>query len=393
MSNTLRKVFDRFLETVGSQPTCGQSRRLLSYDNIKMLGDTVICSYGAHFPIAALQETDGVEWWLLNGDTATITTTRHQTLFREALIWDNRARAMQGLPERDEVIIPFSALDALGRCERHTSWRRVEAFDMGIKMVENLGAETRWTLSVLSTPPSVDVVFRLSPDGDSLRRMGDGELRVAGYHSEYPVKIEEPAPTLVPDSAGKYHVYLKEHFLGASVFTYEGHHYLSAFDSLEVGRHYFLCRLPGPVDSVQAALESLKPPEVNKALENGVQVFRQGDIFAVEVTPPFTKRGEMEKAGWEYRSRGRSFFPQRGTPVSGDVRILNTSHTVSYMFVKDGVFYGMGTMYHNPRGGRPAEHARRKLGDGKTWFRFYRNTVPLQENGDPFSWSIAGRVD
>jgi hypothetical protein len=34
-----------------------------------------------------------------------------------------------------------------------------------------------------------------------------------------------------------------------------------------------------------------------------------------------------------------------------------------------------GTMYHDPQG-RRADHARRRIGDGKSWHVVIKNTVP-----------------
>lgn len=63
--------------------------------------------------------------------------------------------------------------------------------------------------------------------------------------------------------------------------------------------------------------------------------------------------------------------------------IYGTAHTASEVAVlPDGTTLARGSLYHEPSilgETRTADHARRRLGDGKTFHVIVRNTVPLQE--------------
>ena len=83
----------------------GQEVRNYEHERMPIYGD-LICSYGSHFVLAQpLRNRKGeVEAFLLNGDRATKTTTKHQDAVRSAI-------ARTGLPS---VILPYSALDQAG---------------------------------------------------------------------------------------------------------------------------------------------------------------------------------------------------------------------------------------------------------------------------------------
>lgn len=85
--------------------------------------------------------------------------------------------------------------------------------------------------------------------------------------------------------------------------------------------------------------------------------------------------------------RGLNYKPdtwerRRARDVTGE-SIYGTSHTMSEVAVlPDGTTFGRGSMYHEPSligENRAADHARRKMGDGKTWGVIVRNSVPLQD--------------
>jgi hypothetical protein len=79
----------------------GRKDRFLSCRNIDSTSDTVF-SYGRHFPLArVIRDADGDRaFWLLNGDTFSNTTARHQSAVRSHVRGDRHA------------IIPQSVLDA-----------------------------------------------------------------------------------------------------------------------------------------------------------------------------------------------------------------------------------------------------------------------------------------
>jgi hypothetical protein len=95
------------------------------------------------------------------------------------------------------------------------------------------------------------------------------------------------------NDAGRYRWHTVRHWLGDSVFTavrdrvFDGTvgtraYFVSSFDQQERRPLYFLSQLPGPADTVSAAIESLAPDSVRTARDMGRAVVRQGDIFAIE---------------------------------------------------------------------------------------------------------------
>lgn len=79
------------------------------------------------------------------------------------------------------------------------------------------------------------------------------------------------------------------HRLGTTVFSATGpdgkrHRWISSFDQNETPPMYFLAQLPdkGGIRYVTHAERLLAPRIVHKARQDGRQVFRQGDIFAIE---------------------------------------------------------------------------------------------------------------
>lgn len=137
--------------------------------------------------------------------------------------------------------------------------------------------------------------------------------------------------------------------------------FLSSFDYQEPRPLYFLCELPygAKPNTVDEAIEALKPPEVVAALARGLEVIRQGDLFAIP-----TKLSKRQIR----RMAGKRKFTKR-------LRILGTNHSVTEGIVlKGGAVLGCGIMRHEPEGWRPPDHKQQKL--GKSWHLLVRNTVP-----------------
>lgn len=147
---------------------------------------------------------------------------------------------------------------------------------------------------------------------------------------------------------------------------------LSSFDYQEATPLYFLCELPAHArpSTVQEAIDALRPPEVVAAEARGLKVTRQGDLFAIPVRLN--------------RRQIRRMLTRRPNPIGKPsphfergMRVLGTNHTVTEGAVcKGGAVLGRGVMRHEP--GRRADHARKRMGDGRTWHLLVRNTVPRQ---------------
>lgn len=128
------------------------------------------------------------------------------------------------------------------------------------------------------------------------------------------------------------------------------------------------------VASVEEAYRSLMPDALRDAESTGTPFVRQGDLYAVA-----TSIGTRE-----LRTLGATFGKR--------VPVLGTNHEASEVAVApDGRTFARGMLRHSPSG-RPADHARRRMGDGKAWHRLYVNTVPRSFDV-PRAFSASGMID
>ncbi len=160
--------------------------------------------------------------------------------------------------------------------------------------------------------------------------------------------------------------------------------FLSAFDHNELRECYFLCELPRTqARTVDEAFDALRPPAVVRAIDAGLRVLRQGDVFAIPTS---------------LRTRD---FGKHAVAVK-NAYVLDTNHTATRTLVKDELLYASGMLRHRPRESwRPPDHAPLKLGDG--WYRLIKNTVPTAyvrtgnanafQSGSSRAWTMGGQVD
>lgn len=223
------------------------------------------------------------------------------------------------------------------------------------------------------------------------------------------------------------------HHLGASVFSARGpdgkrHLYVSAFDEQERRQQmYYLAQLPDrvktQVNTYREAIQALAPPLVHKAWKEGIPVYRQGDVFAIETD--LTDEQVYQNARSRVRRsvalaetsthllnqvfRGEAELPM---PAEGEVRervtcelchdhrrwagngekakrslsIYRTGHTATEVVVSaNGTTYISGIMYHDPQieePGRTREHEPVNLfrdEANQKWCLALRNTVPRRK--------------
>ena len=275
-------------------------------------GDTLF-SYGRHFALAEVlrDEHKAARGFLLNGDRHSVSTTRHQADVLSA-VHDSK------LPS---VTIPFEALRAAGI--------------------------DRSTIEIVHTLP------------DRIERTRHESRADSGLPSWNVEVTEDEQGTLWSWTTSRH--WLGESLVRATIRGDRSALFLSGFDRNETRRSYFFCELPqsaSHVTTVDEALEALKPAAVLLAESEGRQVFRQGDIFAIQTG--LTKR-ELTKRGAVY---GRG------------VSLLGTNHVATEVaLLPTGTQLVRGSLRHEP-GSRAADHARVKLGDG--WFVVVKNTVPVQ---------------
>ncbi|MBF0553236.1 MAG: hypothetical protein HQK96_01620 [Nitrospirae bacterium] len=88
-------------------------------------------------------------------------------------------------------------------------------------------------------------------------------------------------------------VYGTVHFTGSSLIELAGRQFLFDIDRNEI-KHFnfnaFMVELPKKVGTIKEAYESLKPPEVIKALKDGLDVKRQGEWFFIPAPKSLTKK-------------------------------------------------------------------------------------------------------
>lgn len=134
-------------------------------------------------------------------------------------------------------------------------------------------------------------------------------------------------------------------------------YFISGYDANETPPLYFLARLPHEVETYQEAIESLKPESVKLAEKMGLEVLRQGDMFAI---PTEFKSRDLEEMD-------AKFFTGPG--------LYGTAHyAVSMARLPDGTQLGSGVMTHRPPRRNPDHHDLRLPSE---WYLIVKNTVPV----------------
>jgi hypothetical protein len=347
-----------------------------------------IYSYGRHFEMGRLVGQRQDRFFLLNGDRYSNSTSGHQSHVRGAV-----ART-----EFPSVIIPFSALQAAS--VELDSIRTLEVQpDRTDEWFEDAGpAWTFETEGAYTYDDPLPLAWTEKPDAPESRsrtwRLPGSDIHATewlrgwawdsathGAWRDYApgehVAWYDSLGSAVEVQGDRFKVKRYRHFLGACLFSAHvivadperGHRafrkgrrvkFLSAFDENEARPLYFLCELPRcTARTVAEALDALAPRIVHAALAQGREVERQGDIFAI---PTKLDRATLRKRGAVFHG-GRS------------IDLLDTNHVATEVAVVRGAVYARGCLYHDP-GFRARDHARRKMGDGKTWHLIVRNTVP-----------------
>lgn len=361
------------------------------------------------------------KFWLINGDTYSRSTSGHQGDVRAAIQKSN-------LPQ---LIVPYSALDAAG-IERDsilplevTEDRWVTYTRRAAELPENRDPVYIGTHeATLSNTRRETVTARYEGSvwvwEDVRHVLGDSVFSArVSEHRDRPATSEEIAiferraawnravsDAHWPESDSVQFAALVREFQGEPEWPdfemrsgqlVREHRtrrakFLSSFDYQEAQPLYFLCELPrSNVQTVDEAYELLKPPAVKAAFDSGLPVARQGDIFAIPTS--LTTR--------ELKSRARE--------VGKRLALLGGTHTASEVIVTNEGTYARGVLYHDPGEWRERDHARRKMGNGRTWHRILKNTVPsfnrngwipegsqstsAVQRGDVRAWSAGGAVD
>jgi len=169
------------------------------------------------------------------------------------------------------------------------------------------------------------------------------------------------------------------HLLGRCVFRVhkadEGfRYYLSGTDETMVNpwNGYFLAQLPHAVETVDEAIESLKPNAVINAENLGIEVKRQGEWFFIPDTAKLLGASQVMGNGNGLYGLATNLLEHRDSE-------RNRRHLCTQLKIKDGIRYAKGTIRHIER-----EHKMLKLGN--VWHTVHENT-------EIKSFRAQGRVD
>lgn len=353
-------------------------------------------SYGSHFELARMIRDHRRRplLWLLNGDTFSVSTTRHQNLTRGAL-------EGTGYPM---VIIPHSVMSEAG-------------IDLNSVRIVQVTADTWLTRTIVETEFPKGAKWRYETEvlpgtgcylhkttGEIIRSHHEYHARIRELTGPWSMAAESFAEHNAREEAERrqweevrpvskctgrkvlsvgrgwnewelfdldgrlaYRRDVSRHLLGQSLITARvwGRHtrparFLSGFDSNEARPSYFFCELPrtSRAMTVAEALEDLKPSAVRQAEQLGREVKRQGDIFAIPV-PTITTRQ----------------LTKQGARIQRMDSLFNTNHVATETAtLTDGTTLARGVLRHAPQWRRP-DHKRVSLGN--QWHVIQKNTVPI----------------
>jgi hypothetical protein len=324
-------------------------------------------SFGTHFRLVEIirDSKDKPVLILMNGNNYSPTTSSHQRVVRGYI----EMQTSMGRFKIPHVIIPFDALDAAGVVR--SSIRLIDRTD------DTWEEKTYRQHSRPERLKTENFIHAGQWNFDPRERKHVYEKFEVPLTKTYytvdrwPVtRIEDPnSPTGVT-----WEWTTRRHWLGESLIkcSYQyrsvktgwtkknGVYFISGFDRNERRPSYFFAQLPSKVrpTTLAEAYECLKPESVKAAEMLGVNVKRQGDIFAIELSS-VTKR-ELTKQGATYERMGS---------------LLDTNHVATDVArLPDGTLLARGVLYHQPRWRRP-DHRRVPL--GKQWHVIVKNTVPI----------------
>jgi hypothetical protein len=349
----MSEIIERFIRDAGTDsPEFYSDRHLEGIEQGRLNGNDTIFSYGYHFPLAEIIPNAGRKrgWWLLNGDRYPGSGGWGQSTSSQQAEVQQLVKGT-GLPS---VIVPFSALTQAGI--RHNS---IQVVDQLPERYTWDGARQNFT-GRWDSPGYRD--WREEPDGRWSAEVQTHHLGEAVFKADYQNYHRDPSYI---DLETHLRVWPEGEYVKGTAY------FLSAFDENEPGFGlYFLAQLPEGAEpqTVAEAREALKPEVVRIAERHGLDVLRQGDVFAVATT-----------------AKTRDLTP----PTEGMAYVLGVNHVATDVRVDWGTTYARGFLRHKPREAfRRPEHRMVKLGDGKTWYALYKNTVP-----EGRSWSVGGNVD
>jgi hypothetical protein len=307
--------------------------------------DNALYSYGRHFPLAVRHSAEtslkhSEDWFLLNGDRYSNTTSRHQSMTFS--VFNHQPR------------VSFNAIRAAG----------IDPFAEDLVLVDF--TEDKYMRNYVTEDGQPHTYTRYSDEPNvsyeqfkALRRMGD----TYSEEKHHVCTGKEHVPNAYTEVK-----YQSIHRIGGVLLQYRGECYLCAMDESS----YFVSQLPAHVNSIECAFELLKPRLIKQADKDGIVYKRQGEWFFIPTELKDKKEFILAQGFALPRRENRGNIHQcaAGLPVTVD---------------GEQAYLCRGMIRHqDSRGYATREHRILRLG----------NVVHIAvRNTEKASWSAGGRVD
>lgn len=131
----------------------------------------------------------------------------------------------------------------------------------------------------------------------------------------------------------------------------------------------YVAELMGPCDTIEDALESMKPESVRTAIKNGIEVFRQGELFFIATD---LKDDAVSGVGKPYLGSRWDSYNYLNFPTI-EIKDGAESRSTNHRATRVGKWLGGTTVVKGTV--RHAEHKMLTLGDKTKWYLVVRNLV------------------
>lgn len=268
--------------------------------------DNNLYSYGRHFILAAKRPAEKSrfkkEWYLLNGDKYSVSTSKHQRIVFKFF--------------HDSPSISFTALSAAG------------LYYTDVNLVDFRNSQFLTVHNPDKYSDNTTCQFYI----ENKEKWDNFTVPIGATYYER----TDPETGIVIEKSW--------HRIGAVLLESSGKYYLCAMDE----GSYFISLLPRKVISIEAAFNALKPRQVIDAEKNGLKVIRQGEWFFIPMP--------------DMKIKEKDFAKQVALPATAE---SSNQHVCKRLIKIDGKYYAKGRVRHVGRFGR-GQHKTIVLGNGQS---------------------------